>query len=333
MRDRKSSRHPLKSLSVVLIACFIALAFSSYFLPDKKPGAYDHIQLEYSLLPPLTRVQFLFLEENPESDVERIIPYDSLFLDSDGIEHYFSKRKKVYSNYHRQQTAQQHSRLFLLGTDRFGRDLFARVAYGSRVSLSIGFLAMMVSLLVGVPLGAIAGYLGGLADRVIMWLASVMWSVPSIMLVMSFTLVFGKSLVQVFVAVGITMWVDVARTVRGKVLTLRNKEYILAAQICGLSSFRILAVHIFPNILGPILILAASHFSTAVLLESGISFLGLGVQPPTPSWGNIIRDHYPYLLMGKPWVVILPAICIVGLILSLISLANRLRDHFDVSSY
>ncbi|GCD77081.1 hypothetical protein JCM31826_05630 [Thermaurantimonas aggregans] len=310
---------------------FVSIAALSFLLPKEGPGAYDHIQLEYALIPPFTHIQFVKLTKSDNAtQVIQYYPADSIVrISKNALLIYYNKKEtqvalKEGSEYSLEQ------KIFYLGTDRFGRDMWARIAHGSRVSLSIGFLAMIVSLSVGIPLGAVAGYFRGAVDRSIMWLATVVWSVPSVLLVMSFTLVFGKSLAQVFVAVGLTMWVDVARTVRGKVMSIRQKEYILAAQIGGLSTWRILSVHIFPNILGPILILAASNFSTAVLLESGISFLGLGVQPPTPSWGNIIRDHYAYLLMGKPWTVLFPALCIVGLILSLISLANQLRDYYDV---
>lgn len=317
----------------LVIVVFFSFALFSFFLPSEGPGAYDHIQLEYALMPPFTSVDYVELKKlSRSSEVRQYFAVDSIIrLSADSLVIYHRKSASIISG-GEGDTFMVKKKTFYLGTDRFGRDMWARISFGSRVSLSIGLLAMLVSLVIGIPLGALAGYVGGVFDRVIMWLATVIWSVPSVLLVLSFTLVFGKSLAQVFVAVGLTMWVDVARTVRGKVMSIRQKEFILAAQIGGLSTWRILSIHIIPNIIGPILILAASNFSTAVLLESGISFLGLGVQPPTPSWGNIIRDHYGYLLMGKPWVVLIPAFCIVGLILSLISLANRLRDYFDVKA-
>ncbi|MFN4300035.1 MAG: ABC transporter permease [Thermaurantimonas sp.] len=331
MIHRRNRHNPLKSLPAFFIGVFVFIALLSFLLPTEGPGAYDHIQLEYALKPPFVRVQYVKLNKSANAaQATQYYPADSIVkISNDSLIIYY-RNKSAYVAHKEDDRYILEQKTFYLGTDRFGRDMWARIAYGSRVSLSIGFLAMIVSLSVGIPLGAVAGYMGGAVDKCIMWLATVVWSVPSVLLVMSFTLVFGKSLAQVFVAVGLTMWVDVARTVRGRVMSIRHKEYILAAQIGGLSTWRILSVHIFPNILGPILILAASNFSTAVLLESGISFLGLGVQPPTPSWGNIIRDHYAYLLMGKPWTVLFPALCIIGLILSLISLANCLRDYYDV---
>ncbi|MFN3952248.1 MAG: ABC transporter permease [Thermaurantimonas sp.] len=326
----KSKRQPFAGIPSLVLGVYLLMALSSFLLPANGPGAYDHIELEFSLLPPLTSVRYVEFISDRLTEGRVYVPADGISVESDGsVEVSYKGKKKVidartFDSYTLQ------DKTFILGTDRFGRDLWARISYGSRVSLSIGFLAMLVSIAIGVPLGSVAGYFGGGIDRTVMWLATVMWSVPSVLLVMSFTLVFGKSLAQVFIAVGLTMWVDIARTVRGKVFSVRTKEYILAAQIGGLTPLRILVYHVFPNVLGPIMILAATNFSTAVLLESGISFLGLGVQPPTPSWGNIIRDHYSYLLMGKPWVVLFPVTCIVGLILALISLANVLRDYYDV---
>lgn len=330
MKHSRLHGHPFIGIPSMILGIYLIMALSSFVLPAHGPGAYDHIELEFSLLPPLSSVQYLEFTPTRLNKDKKYVPVDSLSsgagdtllvylkglvktLDTQSFESYTLKKKT-----------------FVLGTDRFGRDMWARISHGSRVSLSVGFLAMVVSLAIGVPLGAVAGYFGGTIDRAVMWFATVMWSVPSVLLVLSFTLVFGKSLAQVFIAVGVSMWVDIARTVRGNVLSVRMKDYILAAQIGGLSTFRILFYHVFPNVVGPILILAATNFSTAVLLESGISFLGLGVQTPTPSWGNIIRDHYTYLLMGKPWVVMFPVVCIVGLILSLITLANNLRDYYDV---
>lgn len=322
--------HPIKGIPTLILGLYFVLSIWSLFLPKSGPGAYDHIELEYALMPPLSTVKYLQITNLAHKADVKYIPVDSVFrVSKDSLDVYYGTKVKTIS-LDTAATERVKKKTFVLGTDRFGRDMWARISYGSRVSLSIGFLAMAVSLAIGVPLGSLAGYFGGAVDRAVMWLATVMWSIPSVLLVMSFTLVFGKSLAQVFIAVGITMWVDTARTVRGKVMSVRMKEYILAAQIGGISTARILTVHVFPNIIGPVLILAATNFSTAVLLESGISFLGLGVQPPVPSWGNIIRDHYAYLLLGKPWVVILPVICIVGLILSLISLANNLRDYYDV---
>jgi peptide/nickel transport system permease protein len=149
-------------------------------------------------------------------------------------------------------------------------------------------------------------------------------------MVIALTLVLGKGFWQVFVAVGLTMWVEVARIVRGQVLSIREKEYIDAARVLGYSNFRIMWKHILPNALSPVIVISAANFASAILIESGLSFLGIGAQPPTPSWGSMIRDHYSYIILGKPYLALLPGICIMLLVLSFMTIGNKLRDVLDV---
>jgi peptide/nickel transport system permease protein len=217
-----------------------------------------------------------------------------------------------------------------LGTDRYGRDMTGRLLLGSRVSLSVGFIAVGIAMLVGIPIGAWAGFYGGPVDSALSVLIQVFWSIPSLLMVMALSFVLGKGFWQVFVAVGLTSWVEVARLVRGQVKAWKPSEFVQAAQVLGYSNRRILWKHIMPQTLAPLIVLAASQFAAAILLESGLSFLGLGAQPPMPSWGGMIRDHYPYLLTGQAHLALIPGLALASLVLAFQVLGTALRDVLDV---
>lgn len=221
---------------------------------------------------------------------------------------------------------------FYLGTDKFGRDLLSRILIGARISFFIGFIAVFISLLIGIPIGAIAGYYGGKIDAFIMWVINITWSIPTLLLVIAITLTLGKGFWQVFIAVGLTMWVEVARIVRGQVITVKQQQYIEAARALGFSDLRIIFKHILPNTLAPIIVISAANFAAAILIESGLSFLGIGAQPPTPSWGAIIKNHYNYIVLGKPYLALIPGIAIMSLVMAFMLLGNALRDALDVKN-
>jgi len=221
---------------------------------------------------------------------------------------------------------------FILGTDKYGRDLLSRMLIGIRVSLAIGLVAVFISLLIGVTLGAIAGFYGGKVDAAIMWLINVTWSIPTLLLVIAITLALGKGFWQVFIAVGLTMWVEVARVVRGQVMGVKQMQYVTAARALGYTNWRIITKHILPNCLAPVIIISAANFAGAILIESGLSFLGIGAQPPTPSWGGIIKDHYAFIILGKPYLAIIPGLAIMSLVTAFMLMGNALRDVLDVKS-
>ncbi|TVR37205.1 MAG: ABC transporter permease, partial [Cryomorphaceae bacterium] len=207
-------------------------------------------------------------------------------------------------------------RTYWLGTDKFGRDLLSRLMGGTFVSLSVGLISVLISLVIGISLGAVAGYFRGWVDELIMWLINVMWSVPTLLLVMAITLALGKGFVQVFIAVGLTMWVEVARVVRGQVISLREQEFVEAGHALGFRAPRIIGRHILPNVMAPVIVLSAANFASAILIEAGLSFLGIGAQIPMPSWGQMIKEHYSYITTDLAYLAVLPGVCIMLLVLA-----------------
>lgn len=224
------------------------------------------------------------------------------------------------------------SKRFLLGTDKYGRDILSRLIIGTRISLSVGFIAVIISLTTGIVLGALAGYFGGKTDDLIMWFINVIWSIPTLLLVFAITFLLGKGFWQVFVAVGLTMWVTVARIVRGQVLAVRELEYVEAARALGYTHTRIIFRHILPNIAGPVLVVGAANFASAIVIEAGLSFLGVGVQPPQPSWGLMIKENYNFIITHNPMLALAPGFAIMLLVLAFNLLGNGLRDALNVKS-
>jgi peptide/nickel transport system permease protein len=222
------------------------------------------------------------------------------------------------------------SKTFLLGTDRNGRDFLSRIMAGTRVSLGVGFIAVIISILLGIVLGALAGFYGGWVDNAITWVISVFWSIPALLLVIAITLSLGKGVEVVFIAVGLTMWVEVARIVRGQFLSLSQFEFVEAGRALGFKQNRIIFKHILPNTVGPIIVVSVSNFATAILLEAGLSFLGLGAQPPQASWGEMVGTYSGYLVGDNPHLAILPGLAIVITVIAFFMLGNGLRDAFDV---
>ncbi len=220
---------------------------------------------------------------------------------------------------------------FHMGTDKYGRDMLSRIILGSRISISIGMLAMILSLLIGVTLGGIAGYSGGWVDSVILWLISVVWSVPALLMALAISFVLGKGFWQVFVAIGLSMWVDVARIVRGQVLSTKEELFVEAGKALGFSDMRILIRHVLPNVFSAIIVIGVANFGAAVLIESGLSFLGIGVEVPIPTWGRMIYEGYTYIVFetGK-WLAFYPGLALIALVVSINLVGIGLRDALDV---
>ena len=217
---------------------------------------------------------------------------------------------------------------FLLGTDTLGRDLFSRILYGARVSLMVGFVATGVALIIGVSWGIIAGYFGGKIDSVMMRIVDVLYGLPFIIFIILLMVIFGRNIWLLFAAIGAVEWLTMARIVRGQVLTIKNQEYVLAAQAMGVSNIQMFRKHIFPNILGPIAVYATLTIPQVMLLEAFLSFLGLGIQPPMSSWGTLIR--YGVESMEEySWLLIYPGLTFTITLFALNFFGDGLRDALD----
>ena len=336
----KSNKMSFSALLFIVLCLFVGV-FAVVLSPDKTPMA-NQMHIELATLKPFTKVAFL---EIPKEDVNQVPFFEGLFFGKSSVVKRipistFSKTNDGVNYFAYQSDLEQTyigaykitNQTFFFGTDKYGRDLLSRMLYGIRISLSVGFIAVFISLIIGISLGLIAGYFRGRTDDIIMWLVNVIWSIPTLLMVIAITLALGKGFWQVFVAVGLTMWVEVARIVRGQVLVIRELEYVEAGKALAYKSFRIILKHILPNVIGPVIVISAANFAAAILIEAGLSFLGIGAQPPMPSWGGMIKDHYAYIIMDKAYLAIIPGVAIMSLVLAFMLLGNGLRDAFDVKN-
>lgn len=345
---KKLRRNKTASVSLyVVIASFLMAVFAYFIAPEHSPNANRMIPEIGSMKPGFT-IQLLqvkrtsqtphtsFFEKliGGEEDQNTFIPITSYQIKSDTIyyQKYIDEGITEAGVLPLSLTAKDPviTQTYYAGTDKFGRDMLSRLIIGVRVSLGVGMIAVLLSLTIGILLGALAGFYRGWIDECIMWFINVIWSIPTLLLVFAITLVLGKGFWQVFIAVGLTMWVNVARLVRGQVMAIKNREFIEATKVLGYSDARTIFIHILPNIIGPVLVIAASNFASAIVIEAGLSFLGVGVQPPQPSWGLMIKENYNFIITHNPALALAPGIAIMILVLAFNLLGNGLRDAFNV---
>ena len=220
---------------------------------------------------------------------------------------------------------------YLLGTDEFGRDILSRIIWGTRPALLVGVLSVLVSIGIGVPIGVVAGYKMGKIDRIVSWGVDIMLSFPSLLLGLMMVTLMGPGLYKVAVAIGVSHIPQYIRLARGPAMSIRNLEFVQAAKALGAGDTRITFVHILPNIVGPIIIMGTLSIAGAIRMEASLSFLGFGIQPPTPSWGNMIREGVSNIL-NSPWIALFPGLALTAAVLAFNMVGDSLRDMFDPRS-
>jgi ABC-type dipeptide/oligopeptide/nickel transport system permease subunit len=352
----KRNKSAMVGFALIVISAFIAI-FAYQITPDSTPDANEQI-LELETHPPGFKIAMLAVKkersENQNSGISSFffgkvssffyVPIIEAKSEGGNVkakaykginfapeEKVFSKKAILLDNNDNPEII---TKRFLLGTDRFGRDILSRLILGVRVSLFVGIVAVLISLLIGIVLGAFAGFFGGWVDECIMWLINVFWAIPTLLLAMGLYVGVGglieSKLLLIFIAVGLTMWVEVARLVRGQFILLREMEFVTAATSMGFSNVRTIFKHILPNAMGPIIVVACSNFANAILVESGLSFIGLGIQPPAPSWGGMLNEYRDFIDSDKAFLALSPGIAIMILVLAFNLVGNGLRDALDV---
>jgi peptide/nickel transport system permease protein len=351
-------RHKLGRIGICWIFLCLLLALSgSLFVPDNSPNA-SRINLHASFLSPGSNAKIFFPKKQSasffkkwvsgsESAGQGVIYNDFQLLNQELTLFYThpewtkGEKQPVYNQKLKYDANCMENILsstgvcnefsvrkirFFLGTDNLGRDVFSRLVLGTRISFLVGFVAVFISFVLGSFLGLIAGYYGGWIDKLVMWFAGVIWSLPTLLLVLAVSFALGKGFWQIFIAIGLSTWVEMTRVVRGEVKSIKEKEYIQAARVLGFSDLRILFKHVFPNTLNSVIVICTANFASAILLEAGLSFLGLGVKPPVPSWGMMINEYFGYIVLDKAYLGLIPGFAIMLLVVAFNFAGIALRD-------
>jgi len=322
---KRFKKEKLGIISLIFLCLIFLMAILGYLItPDKTPYCNDQ-NLEIALQPPGFSVYFLNTEKEPP--IKKVGFFHRMLYGQPAL---YNSVPVIENNIVGAKNLLPQPKTFWLGTDRYGRDLLSQLMLGARISLAVGFIAVFIALLIGVMVGAVAGYYGGKIDAALTWLINVVWSIPTLLLVIAISFALGKGFWQIFIAIGLTMWVDIARVVRGQTLALKQQDFVEAGRALGFSNFRIIFKHILPNILGTLVVLSSANFSSAILMEAGLSFLGMGVQPPIPSWGMMMKENYAYIVLDKAYLSIAPGIAIMLLVLAFMLIGSALRNAMEV---
>lgn len=355
MNTRFSINSKISRISFAIIMLYIVVSILCYALSIDNTRDVNTQIPELALHPPFTKMKFIIIQNqssHPEPlailngtlQQQQLIPVLSVTKYREGLKGVKYMGKNQFTNQPlpaekfvlmnnvelKDKKFKIIEKTFPFGTDSFGRCVYSRILVGSRVSLTVGLIAVILSLSIGIIIGLLGGFFGGKVDSVLMLFVNTIWSIPTLLLVFAIVLALGRGMHILYLAIGFTLWVDVARIVRGQVMSVKNNVYIDAGKSLGYNSSRIMFLHILPNILGPVFVIAAGNFATAIILEAGLSYLGFGVQPPMPSWGNMLNENYGYALSGHYYLAVIPAVTIVLLVLNINILGNNLRDYFDV---
>lgn len=329
---RRLKKNKMAMLGMVLIVLYAIISLSAPILPIH---SYKYQILEHQFLPPsLSKTAGeLIVEkhiERYERDNERM-GVDGLTDQQEAelaeLEHRMATETKEIDD----EVVLMHQRRYFLGTDNLGRDLLSRIIYGGQVSILIGLIGTVVSVIIGTAIGAISGYVGGRLDSFLMRSVDILYGLPYMLLVIIFMAIFGRSIANLFFALAIVSWLTVARVVRGQIMSLKQSEFVEAARAAGASPFRVIFRHLVPNTAGVIVVYTTLRIPTFIMLEAFLSFLGLGVQAPFASWGSLVGEGVDAMI-PYPWLLFAPAIVMTVFLFSMNFLGDGLRDALDVQS-
>lgn len=324
-------KNKMAMAGLVLVIVYTILSITAPILPIY---SYKKIISDHQDLPPsLTKTAGELWYEKEFNTLTGIAEKEGRELTDEEIARLEEIKERIATETmeYKGETVKIHDRRYILGTDYHGRDMMARIIYGGQVSIAIGFIGTFTSFLIGILLGSLAGYVGGKTDYVIMRVVDVMYGLPYMLLVIIFMAIFGRNIMNLFLALSVVSWLTVARVVRGQIITLKNSEFVEAARSMGGGTWRIILRHLVPNTLGIIIVFATLRIPTFIMMESFLSYLGLGVSAPYASWGSLVKEGVDGMTL-YPWRLFFPAGAMTIFLFAMNFLGDGLRDAFDPQS-
>ncbi len=324
-------KNKMAMAGLVLVIVYTILSIAAPILPIY---SYKKIISDHQDLPPsLTKTAGELWYEKEFNTMTGIAEKEGRELTAEEVARLEEIKERVATETmeYKGETVKMHERRYILGTDYHGRDMMARIIYGGQVSIAIGFIGTITSFLIGILLGSLAGYVGGRTDYMIMRVVDVMYGLPYMLLVIIFMAIFGRNIMNLFLALSVVSWLTVARVVRGQIITLKNSEFVEAARSMGGGTWRIILRHLVPNTLGIIIVFATLRIPTFIMMESFLSYLGLGVSAPYASWGSLVKEGVDGMTL-YPWRLFFPAGAMTIFLFAMNFLGDGLRDAFDPQS-